>query len=122
MKQLFADIDDPGLATLDVYREEGLFERVAENAGYFEDALHSLKGTRHLIDIRNIGYMGAVEMEPAPGKPAARGFEAMLKAYDEGVMIRITGDVIAVSPPLICEREHVDRIVDVLGRVIPTLH
>ena len=111
-----------GLATLEVYREEGLFERVAENAGHFEDALHALKGVPHVIDVRNMGYMGAVELEPAPGKPTARAFEAMLKAYDEGVMVRITGDTIAVSPPLIAEREHIDRIADVLRAVIPTLH
>ena len=111
-----------GLATLEVYREEGLFERVAEDAGYFEDALHSLKGLPRVIDVRNMGYMGAVELEPAPGKPTARAFEAMLKAYDEGVMVRITADTVAVSPPLIAEREHIDRIADVLRTVIPTLH
>jgi beta-alanine--pyruvate transaminase len=92
-----------GLATIDLYKDEGLFERAAELAPYWEDGLHSLKGSDHVIDIRNIGMVGAVELEGIPGKPTARAFDAFLKAYDKGLLIRTTGDIIALSPPLIVE-------------------
>ena len=107
-----------GLATLETYREEGLFERALELEPYWQEALHSLKGLPHVIDIRNLGLIGAVELEPIPGQPTARAFQAFLDAYEEGVLIRTTGDIIALSPPLIIERAHIDRIVEVLGKVL----
>jgi beta-alanine--pyruvate transaminase len=107
-----------GLATLDIYRDEGLFERAAELAPYWEERLHGLKGRRHVIDIRNLGLMGAVEMSPRPGKVGERAYDAMLMAYDKGMMVRTTGDTIAMSPPLIVTREQIDEIVDTLGAVL----
>ena len=82
-----------GLATLDVYAEEGLFDRAADLSGYWEDALHSLKGRRHVIDVRNLGLMGAIELAPRPDKPAARAFEAFLRCFEQGALIRTTADV-----------------------------
>jgi len=107
-----------GLATIDLYREEGLFERAAELAPYWQDALHSLKGANHVIDIRNLGMVGAIELEGIPGKPTARAFDAFLKSYEEGVFIRTTGDIIALSPPLIVEKPQIDQIVDTIGNVL----
>ncbi|GLQ07992.1 aspartate aminotransferase family protein [Sneathiella chinensis] len=107
-----------GLATLDVYKEEGLFERANDLAGYWEDAVHSLKGAPHVIDLRNLGLIGAIELEPIPGKPTARAFEAFLKCYEKGVLIRTTGDIIALSPPLIIEKEHIDQIFDTIRTVL----
>jgi beta-alanine--pyruvate transaminase len=106
------------LATLDVYQEEGLFQRAAELAPYFEDALHSLKGTRNVIDLRNLGMVGAIELEPIPGKPTARAFDAFLKSYDRNLLIRTTGDIIALSPPLIAQKSHIDQIFDILSGVL----
>lgn len=111
-----------GLATVDLYRDEGLFERAADLAPYWEDGLHSLKGGSHVIDIRNIGMVGAIELDGIPGKPTARAFDAFLKAYDKGLLIRTTGDIIALSPPLIVEKSHIDFIVDTVGDVLKTLH
>ncbi len=110
-----------GLATLETYREEGLFERAAELAPYWEEALHSLKGTRHVIDIRNMGLIGAVELEPIAGQPTKRAFQAFLDCYEKGVLIRTTGDIIALSPPLIIEKAHIDQIVDTLREVLDAL-
>lgn len=99
-----------GIATLDTYAEEGLLERAASLEKHFEDCLHALKGSRHVVDLRNIGLMGAVELEPRPGKPGARAYEAFLKCYDAGVLVRYTGDILAFSPPLIVEKEQIERI------------
>ena len=84
-----------GLATLDTYKEDGLFENARDLAGYWEDALHSLKGLPHVIDIRNEGLIGAVELQPIEGAPTKRAFQAFLDAYDAGILIRTTGDIIA---------------------------
>ena len=111
-----------GLATIDLYRDEGLFERAADLAPYWEDGLHSLKGGNHVIDIRNIGMVGAIELEGIPGKPTARAFDAFLQAYDKGLLIRTTGDIIALSPPLIVEKSHIDFIVETVGDVLKTVH
>ncbi|NRG16789.1 aspartate aminotransferase family protein [Rhizobiales bacterium] len=110
-----------GLGTLDTYEEEGLLTRGAELEDYWADALHSLKGTRHVIDIRNIGLIGAIELEPIAGEPTKRAFSAFLKAYDAGVLIRTTGDIIAMSPPLIIEKSQIDQIVGTLREVLQSL-
>ena len=110
-----------GLATLETYREEHLFERAAELAPYWEEALHSLKGLPHVIDIRNIGLVGAIELEPIAGQPTKRAFSAFLKAYEAGLLIRTTGDIIALSPPLIIEKADIDQIVGTLGDILKTL-
>jgi beta-alanine--pyruvate transaminase len=110
------------LAALDIYRDEGLLERAGDLAGYWEDALHSLRGSRNVIDIRNIGLMGAVELAPRPGAPGARAFEAHIKAFFEhDLMIRFTGDIIAMSPPLIVEKRQIDQIVERLERVLQAI-
>ena len=110
-----------GIASLETYKEEGLFENAAALAPYWEDALHSLKGLPHVIDIRNLGLVGAVELEPMPGEPAKRAFNACLAAYERGLLTRVTGDIIALSPPLIAEKSHVDEIVGTLGAVLKQL-
>jgi beta-alanine--pyruvate transaminase len=107
-----------GLATLDCYKEDGLFERANEMAPYWEDAVHSLRDVPHVIDLRNLGLIGAIELEPIPGKPTARAFDAFLKCYEKGLMIRTTGDIIALSPPLIVEKSHIDQIFDTLRTVL----
>ncbi|MFQ5938947.1 MAG: aminotransferase class III-fold pyridoxal phosphate-dependent enzyme, partial [Alphaproteobacteria bacterium] len=104
-----------GLAALEVYAEEGLFQRAAELSGYWEDAVHSLKGLPHIIDLRNLGLMAGIELEPRPDKPTARAFETFLKCYEDGVLIRTTGDIIALSPPLIVEKAEIDQIFDTIG-------
>ncbi len=110
-----------GLATLETYREEGLFARAAELAPYWEEAVHSLRGKPHVIDIRNMGLIGAVELEPIAGAPTQRAFSAFLKAYEKGVLIRTTGDIIAMSPPLIIEKAHIDQLIGTLGEVLDAL-
>ena len=110
-----------GLATLDTYREEGLLTRGAELASYWEDALHGLKGLPHVIDIRNLGLIGAVELEPIAGAPTKRAFDAFLAAYDAGILIRTTGDIIALSPPLIIEKSHIDQLIGTLADVLKRL-
>ncbi len=110
-----------GLATMDIYREEGLFERAAGLASYWEDGIHSLKGTRNVIDLRNLGLLAGIELEPRAGKPTARAFDAFLKSYDKNLLIRTTGDIIALSPPLIVEKKHIDQIVDTLRDVLATV-
>jgi beta-alanine--pyruvate transaminase len=109
-----------GVATLDTYKEEGLLTRAAEFAPYWEQAIHSLKDAPHVIDIRNCGLMGAIELEPRPGQPGKRAYEVFVKAFEAGVLIRVTGDIIALSPPLIVERMHIDRIVECVGSMLRT--
>jgi len=106
------------LATLDTYKEEGLLTRGAELAPYWEDALHSLKDAPHVIDIRNIGLVGAIELKPIDGQPTKRAFSAFVKAFEKGVLIRTTGDIIALSPPLIIEKSQIDEIVDCVRDVL----
>ena len=109
------------LATLDVYRDEALFERAADLAPYWEDAIHSLKGEPHVVDIRNIGLIGAVELEPRPGAPAQRAYDVMLKAAEKGLMIRVTGDIVAMSPPLTITRGQIDTIIEILRATLREL-
>ncbi len=106
------------IATLDTYKEEGLLTRGAELAPYWEDALHSLKDAPNVIDIRNIGLVGAIELQPIAGEPTKRAFSAFVKAFEKGVLIRTTGDIIALSPPLIIEKGQIDEIVDCVRTVL----
>ena len=110
-----------GLATLDTYEEEGLLTRGAELASYWEDGLHSLKGLPHVLDIRNIGMIGAVELEPIPGWPAKRAFSAFLEGFEKGILMRTTGDTIAMSPPLIIKKSEIDVLIDTLTGILKTL-
>jgi beta-alanine--pyruvate transaminase len=107
-----------GLATLETYADEGLLTRAQEIGKYFEDAVHSFKGLPNVVDCRNFGLVGAVELAPLPGEPAKRAFNVFLECWEQGVMVRTTGDTVALSPPLIIEKQHIDRIVDVLGKAI----
>jgi beta-alanine--pyruvate transaminase len=110
-----------GIATQQIYRREGLLTRAHEIGGYWADALHALKGRPHVIDLRNLGLIGAIELEPIAGKPGARGFDAFLRAFGKGVLIRVTGDTIALSPPLIIERSHIDQLFGRLDEVLSEL-
>jgi beta-alanine--pyruvate transaminase len=110
-----------GLATIELYRREGLFQRAAELAPVWEDAVHSLKGVPHVIDVRNVGLVSGIELEPRSGKVGARGYDALVEAFRSGLLIRVTGDIIALSPPLIIERREIEQIVDLLGGVLRRL-
>jgi beta-alanine--pyruvate transaminase len=101
-----------GLATMGVYLQEGLFERARSMEGKFEDALNSLQGEPNVIDVRNFGLIGAVELEGIDGQPTARAMQIFRTCYDNGVIIRTTGDTLAFSPPLIVEDEHLDQIIE----------
>jgi beta-alanine--pyruvate transaminase len=107
-----------GLGTLETYKEEGLLTRGSELAPYWEDALHSLKGEPNVIDIRNIGLVGAIELQPIAGSPTKRAFSCFLKAFEKGCLIRTTGDIIALSPPLIIEKGQIDELIDTIREVL----
>ncbi len=109
------------MATLEVYQEEGLFQRAADMSPYWQDAVHSLKGLPNVIDIRNIGLVAGIELSPREGAAGKRGMEACVKAYEAGLMVRVTGDIIALSPPLVLEKEHIDKMVEITSDVIKTL-
>jgi beta-alanine--pyruvate transaminase len=107
-----------GLAALDIYQREGLFTRAAELSPVWEDALHSLKGARHVIDLRNFGLMAAVDLAPREGAPGARGYEAMLRGLEAGLLMRFTGDTLAFSPPLIISEAEIGRLFDTVRTVV----
>jgi len=107
-----------GLATLATYAEEGLLGRALELEGYFADAVHALKGAPNVIDIRNIGLVGGIELQPLPDQPGKRAFSVFLDCWERGVLIRTTGDIIALSPPLIAEKAHIDQLVATIGEAI----
>ncbi|MDP1901981.1 MAG: aspartate aminotransferase family protein [Rubrivivax sp.] len=101
-----------GIATLDTYAEEGLLTRASDLQDDFAQALHSLKGEPQVIDLRNIGLVGGIELAPRPGAPGQRAFDVFLDCYERGLLLRTTGDIIALSPPLIIERSQIDQIVE----------
>ncbi len=107
-----------GLAALAVYREEGLFERAQALAPVFEDALHALHGCRHVVDIRNAGLMGAVELAPRPGAPTQRAMDVFRRCYDAGVLVRAAGEAIALTPPLIVTESEIAQITATLRAAI----
>jgi beta-alanine--pyruvate transaminase len=109
------------LATLDVYDREGLLTRGTQVAPYWQDALHALKGLPHVIDVRNAGLVGAVELAGIPGEPGKRAFAAFLAAFEQGMLIRAAGDTIALSPPLIISNDEIDRLVDGLKGILQKL-
>ena len=108
------------LATLDIYGREDLFARAKSLAGYWEDAVHSLKGLPNVIDLRNIGLVAGIELQPIAGKPGARAFDAYVKCFERGLLIRQTADILALSPPLIIEKPQIDRMFGMLGEVLKT--
>lgn len=106
------------LATLDTYAEEGLLTRAAQLHPVLEDALHGLRGLPHVIDIRNMGLVGAVEFEPRAGAAGRRAFEVFQACFEAGVLVRATGDNVAISPPLIVSESQIGQIVDTLRQAI----
>lgn len=107
-----------GIATMDVYEEEGLLTRAAELAPYWEEAVHSLKGLPNVIDVRNLGLVAGIELAPRPGEAGRRGFEVHCRCFENGALVRYTGDIIAMSPPLIIERAQIDALVGILAEAI----
>lgn len=106
------------LATLDTYQEEGLLTRASDLFDYWCDAVWSLQDCPHVIDIRAIGLTAAIELAPLPDAPAKRGFETFVKIFEAGALIRITGDTIALSPPLIITKEQIDELIDTVRGVL----
>lgn len=109
------------MAALDVLKNDRLIERVREMAPIFENALHSLKGTRYISDIRNYGLAGALQIEPYPGEPGRRPFEIAMKCWEKGFYVRYGGDTLQLGLPFIVEREEIDRLVNGLGDAIGEL-
>ena len=98
-----------------------MFERAAELAPYWEVAAHGLRGRRHIVDIRTIGLVAGIELEPRPGAPTARAMELFHRAFDAGLLVRATGDIIALSPPLIVEKAQIDQMFGMLGELLDTI-
>ncbi len=110
-----------GIAALDTYEEEGLLTRAGELAGYWDQAAHALRGAPHVVDIRSIGLVAGIELEPRPGAPGARAYEAFVKAFEAGALIRVTGDIIALSPPLIIQKDEIDRLFGIVGEALASI-
>ncbi len=107
-----------GLATLDIYREEGLLTRAADLSEDWASALHDLRGRRNVIDIRSLGLVAGIELGARPDAPGKRAYDVFVDCFQRGLLIRVTGDIIALSPPLIVEREQIGEMVEVLGAAI----
>jgi len=107
-----------GVAALGIYQREGLLTRAKEMSKYWEDAAHSLRGLPHVIDVRNYGLILGLEFASIPGKPGARAFEVYLKCFERGLLVRQTGDILALSPPLIVERSHIDQMFETISQVV----
>jgi len=110
------------LGTLDTYADEGLLTRAAELAPYWEERVHALKGLPHVIDIRNIGLIGAVEFAPDPAQPGKRAYERFVKAFEAGILVRQTGDIIALSPPLVISKSEIDQLFDTFIKVLKSMN
>jgi beta-alanine--pyruvate transaminase len=106
------------LATQEIYAREKLLTRGAELASVWEEAVHSLRDSPHVIDIRNLGLVAGIELAPRAGAPGARAYEVFLKAYEKGLLVRFTGDIIALSPPLIIQPTQIHELVGILGDVL----
>lgn len=109
------------IATLDIYARESLFERAGQMAPLFEKAVHGLRGHPHVKDIRNLGLVAGVELEPRPGQPGARAYEAFLKCFEKGLMVRFTGDILAFSPPLIINEDQIQEMFSIVGDALKTV-
>ena len=107
------------LAALKLYEDENLFERAAELSSYWEEAVHSIKGTRNVIDVRNLGLIGAVELEPMEGKPTRRAYNVLCESFsNQKTLLRVTGDIVALSPPLIIEKNQIDQLIENLKKTL----
>jgi beta-alanine--pyruvate transaminase len=106
------------LATQEIYERESLFTRGTELSKTWEDAVHSLRSAPNVIDVRNLGLVAGIELQPRPGAPGARAYETFVKAFESGLLVRITGDIIALSPPLIISPAQIDELVTKLAEVL----
>lgn len=109
------------IATLDIYEREQLFKRAAGLSKAFEDAAHQLEGAPHVVDVRNLGLVAGIELTPRPSVPGARAAEVFAKCFDQGLMVRYTGDILAISPPLIIEEGQIAEIFGKIGDVLKTV-
>jgi beta-alanine--pyruvate transaminase len=109
------------VATLDLYRREGLFERAAALAPTFEAAAHALRDAKHVKDVRNLGMVAGIELEPRDGAPGARAYEAFVKCFEAGVLIRFTGDILAFSPPLIIDEAQIGQVFDTVRNALASI-
>ncbi len=107
-----------GLATLDLYRDEGIFENAAALSPYWEDAVHSLKGARHVIDLRNFGIVAGIELAPRADGATRRTYDVFVRCYQRGLLVRLAGEIIALSPPLILKKSHIDEMFGILHDVL----
>ena len=110
-----------GLATLDLYRDEQLFERALGLESYWADAIHSLRGHRHVIDLRALGLVAGIELQPRPGAPTRRATELFHGCFDHGLLVRATGDIIALSPPLIVTKPQINEMVGIIADRLATI-
>lgn len=109
------------LATLGIYERDQLFQRAASLAGTFENEAHALQGQPHVIDVRNLGLVAGIELQPRPNAPGARAAEVFQKCFDKGLMVRYTGDILAISPPLIVEESQIQQIFGTIAEVLRTV-
>ena len=107
-----------GLATLDIYAREGLLTCAASIAHYWQSAMLSLRDALNVIDVRTIGLVAGIELAPRPGAVAARAYDAFVDCFERGLLIRVTGDIIALSPPLIVETSHIDTMVEMIRETL----
>jgi len=109
------------VAALELYQREGLFERAKSLSAQFEQAAHALRGAPHVRDIRNLGLVAGIELEPRPGQPGRRGYELFLRCLERGVLIRYTADILAFSPPLIVEPAQIEQIFDTVAESLQSI-
>jgi beta-alanine--pyruvate transaminase len=107
-----------GIAALDIYQQEGLLTRAAELESYWEDAAHSLRGLPNVIDVRSLGLVAGIELQPRPDKPGSRAFDVHVECFERGMLVRMTGDILAMSPPLIIEKKQIDQLFGTLAEVL----
>ena len=107
-----------GLAALDIYQSEGLLTRASELSPAWAEAMHGLRGLPHVIDIRSLGLVAGVELAPRPGAPGARAYDVFVDCFQQGLLIRVSGDTIALSPPLIVEPAQIEAMASVLAAAL----
>jgi beta-alanine--pyruvate transaminase len=110
-----------GLASLEVFQTEGVLENAQAVADYFQEAAHALRGLPHVIDVRTIGLIAGIELASIPGRVGARAYDAFVRAFNDGILIRVTGDIIALSPPLIINKQQIDELFGKLAAILKTL-
>ncbi|UHD44306.1 aspartate aminotransferase family protein [Aureimonas altamirensis] len=107
-----------GIATLDIYADEGLLTRASELSDHFADAMHALKGTENVVDIRTIGLVAGIELASLEGAAGKRAYDVFVDCFEKGLLIRVTGDIIALSPPLIVSEDEISTMADMVGDAI----